>query len=117
MFNDFAKRLRKEKLDKKYNRALVEDAESGLGDPFGAQLYKLRLSRIGEGKSGGYRNIYFWKKGELIMFFHMFPKSETDNISAHDLKAFKVLAKEVNALNDAEIKTLLRNGTLKEIAL
>ena len=48
---------------------------------------KVRWSRDGEGKSGGVRVIYYWKKSESeIWMLSIYAKSERATISGPDLK-------------------------------
>jgi hypothetical protein len=50
---------------------------------------KVRWSRIGMGKRGGTRVIYFTRLAESeIWLLYMYAKSVRDNIPAHVLKAF-----------------------------
>jgi hypothetical protein len=51
------------------------------GLSLGSGLYKIRRARKGQGKSGSYRNIFFWKKGERIVLTFLFPKGEMENLS------------------------------------
>ena len=68
------------------------------GDPKGAislgnGLYKRRVRRQGQGKSGGYRVVYFYKYDAIpIQMLTIFAKNEKDNISALEKKALIELA-------------------------
>jgi hypothetical protein len=49
----------------------TDQAEADLG----GYVYKVRIARPGEGKSGGYRVIVFFKSGERTFFYYAFAKS------------------------------------------
>lgn len=63
----------------------IENAEKGLIDAdYGDGLIKQRIARSGEGKSGGYRSIILFRKGERSIFVYGFAKSDQDNIDKSD---------------------------------
>ncbi len=69
----FAKFARKERIvDAKLCEA-VRNAEHGLIDAdYGGGVIKQRISRPNEGKSGGYRSIILFRKGEISFFVYGF---------------------------------------------
>ena len=78
-------------------------------------MYKMRIPRPGEGKSGGYRVIVFFKSGDKAFFVYGFAKKDLANISDNQLKQFREDAKKMFALNDKVIKTMVKNKDLKEV--
>ncbi|MHC6203933.1 type II toxin-antitoxin system RelE/ParE family toxin [Breznakiellaceae bacterium SP9] len=78
-------------------------------------VIRIRLARAGEGKSGGYRLILFFRQEERTFFEYAYPKSKRDNISDKELKRFKILAKTHLALTNKEIEKRIENETLSEI--
>ena len=78
-------------------------------------MYKIRIARPGEGKSGGYRVIVFFKSEERTFFHYGFAKSVLGNINKGELKIMKSQAKKHFAQSDDQIKIQLMNGTLLEI--
>ncbi len=85
------------KLAKKYPSlkkdlaALVEQLlqQPSTGTPIGNDCYKIRLAITskGKGKSGGARVItYLRVAGELLYLISIYDKSETENISDHELE-------------------------------
>ena len=95
---------------------IVRQLEAGQADAdLGGDVYKQRLARSGEGKSGGYRVIVFFRSKERTIFVYGFPKSDRANISRKELKAFKNIAKDQLALTNDQIKTWIKRGTLIEI--
>jgi len=93
------------------NQLEAEQADADLG----GGVYKVRIARPGEGKSGGYRVIVFFKSGERTFFVYGFAKSDRANIDKGELQIFKEDAKEQLALTNEQIEAWLRNGTLIEI--
>ena len=78
-------------------------------------MIKQRIARPGGGKSGGYRIIIVFRRGDKAFFVYGFAKKELDNISRDELKAFKQAAKELLALSDEQIERLVEMGGLTEI--
>jgi hypothetical protein len=81
----------------------------------GGDVYKVRVARQGEGKSGGYRVIVYFRNEFRTFFVYGFPKSDRDNISRKELKAFKDGAKDQFLLTDEQIEAHLRKGNFIEI--
>jgi len=114
-FNRFAD---KEGLTDKDLKAAVNQIEADQADAnLGGGVYKVRVARPGEGKSGGYRVIVYFRNGFRTFFAYGFPKSDRDNIDEKELRAFKIDAKDQFALTDEQIEARLRNGTLLEVFL
>ena len=81
----------------------------------GGDVYKVRIARQGEGKSGGHRVIVYFRNEYRTFFSYGFSKNDKGNISEKELKAFKKDAKFRLSLTDEEIEARLRDGTLIEI--
>ena len=81
----------------------------------GGGVYKIRVARHGEGKSGGYRVIVFFRSEERTFFVYGFAKSARDNIDQGELRAFKEDAKVNFSYTDKQIKDRLRKRTLLEV--
>jgi len=97
-------------------QAVVNEAEVGkLDADYGGGVIKQRLARPNEGKSGGYRTIILYRKGENAYFVYGFPKSERANIDIAEVQEFKKLAKITLAFSDDDIAKLIKIGTYKEI--
>ncbi len=91
-------------------------AEEGLIDAdLGGGVIKQRLAREGQGKSGGFRSIVFFRSGETAFFVYGFAKSDRDNIRRDELKAFRKLADEMLAYDDKALEAAMKNGTIMEI--
>jgi len=97
-------------------RKTVNQLESRPADAdLGGGVYKVRVARPGEGKSGGYRVIVFFKGGVRTFFVYGFAKSNRANIDRGELQIFKDGAKDQLAMTDEQIEAWLRNGSLIEI--
>ena len=89
----------------------ADQAEANLG----GGVYKVRVARPGEGKSGGYRVIVFFVNGERAFFAYSFAKSAIGNIDPGELRAFKTDAKVFFSLTDRQIEDRLKRKTLIEV--
>lgn len=79
------------------------------GINLGGSVFKHRVARKGGGKSGGFRVIIFFRKGERLFFVYGFAKSKKENLDEHELATFKKSAKSL--LNMPE--NILENESLK----
>jgi hypothetical protein len=94
----------------------VKDAEAGKIDvDYGGGVIKQRIARPNEGKSGGYRSVILYRRGNRAFFIYGFPKNERENIDDAEEQGFKDLAKVLFALSDDEIAKLVKTGVYKEI--
>jgi hypothetical protein len=94
----------------------VNRLEAGQADAdLGGGVFKARVARQGEGKSGGYRVIVFYRSAERTFFAYGFAKSDRANIDRGELQIFKDEAKDQLSMTDEQIKAWLRNRTLIEI--
>ena len=55
----------------------------------GGDVYKVRVARQGEGKSGGHRVIVYFRNEYRTFFSYGFSKSDRGNISEKDLKGLR----------------------------
>lgn len=94
----------------------VRRVESGQKDAdLGAGVLKLRIARSGEGRSGGFRTVVFYRKGQRAFFVFGFARSDRGNINADEVAAFKQAAKHVLALSDTQLADLVAAGAFVEI--
>jgi hypothetical protein len=75
-------------------------------------VLKLRIARMGEGKSGGSRSIVVFKKNNRAVFVHGFEKKDVANIGTRDLESFGKLAALILSFSDAEIAQHVLAGSL-----
>lgn len=78
-------------------------------------MIKQRLARQGQGKSGGFRSILLFRRGTKAFFVYGFAKNDRDNIDRQELKAFRLLADQMLAMDDGAIEMAMKNGTIMEI--
>ena len=97
-------------------RDAVNLLETGQADAnLGSGVFKVRIARPSEGKSGGYRVIVFFRSEERAFFVYGFSKSDRSNIDQGELRAFKEDAKYQLALTDLQIAAWLKRKDLVEI--
>lgn len=77
-------------------------------------VYKQRLARQGEGKSGGYRVILFYRQDERVFFAFGFAKANMANISQKDLTILKEQAKVLMRQPEEALGIMLENGVIIE---
>jgi len=95
---------------------VVKQLEADQADAnLGGDVYKVRIARPGEGKSGGHRVIVYFRNEFRTFFSYGFSKNDKGNISRKELKRFKEDAKYRLSLTDEEIEDRLRNGIFIEI--
>jgi hypothetical protein len=93
-----------------------EVLEAGKADAdLGGDVYKIRIARQGEGKSGGYRVIVLFRSGALTFYVYGFAKSDRGNISRKELKQFRETAKDWLALTNKQLDELVKTGKYQEI--
>ncbi len=94
----------------------VADMDAGRFDAdLGGGVYKQRVARPGEGKSGGYRVIVCFRREERAFFVYGFPKSKRGNITTKERDSLRKLAKILLSMNDAQLEAEVRAGTFLEV--
>jgi len=96
-------------------KAAREVADGHFDADLGGHVYKQRVAREGEGKSGGFRTIILFRSGGHSFFAHGFAKNEKANISAKELKALKQLAEFYLSYTADEIGAAVNGGALIEV--
>jgi hypothetical protein len=90
---EFARFARKNQLgDVVLSRAMAEIQAGTVDAELGGGVYKQRLRRSGEGKSGGFRAIILPRWKTIGIFVFGFAKSERANIGPEELKVWRVIA-------------------------
>jgi len=99
--------------------SLCEDVrELGIGlvhASLGGSVFKQRIARKGQGKSGGFRTIIFFKVRERAFFVYGFAKNVQENVGREDLVELKILAKEMFDYDDETLHLSIESGELREI--
>lgn len=112
----FCRFARREKIDDSMLKEAIARAEKGIIDAdLGAGVIKQRIARPGQGKSGGYRSVILFRKGEFAFFVYGFAKSVRENIKPDEIAGFKKLAKGYLALSEKQIEAMLKDERLKEV--
>jgi len=94
----------------------VNQLEAGQADAnLGSNVYKLRIARSGEGKSGGYRLIVLFRNEERTFYIYGYTKSNRSNISEKELRSFKLASKKYFMMTDEHIDIAVKNDELIEI--
>ena len=113
IFNKYA---RKQNITDDELCQAAAEIENGLVDAnYGGNLFKKRVARKGEGKSGGHRTILAYVKGDKVFFMYGFEKSGKDNIEKDEERGYKRLAKKYIALNDARLALATDRAVLFEV--
>lgn len=83
---------------RQFQLALMAHPEKGVPIPGGLGLRKIREGDIGrsQGKRGGFRVIYLLvPETREIVLFHVYPKSQQDDLSRDELRVLAQLARGV----------------------
>ena len=112
----FSKWAEDEGLPDELLKLAVNEIEQGLVDAkLGGNLYKKRIATSSKGKSGGFRTLLAFKMDETAFFLYGFTKRQRANVSGKELKALKLLAREMFGLNDYQLKLAVDVGELIEV--
>ena len=112
----FSKWAEDEGLSDELLKLAVNEIEQGLVDAkLGGNLYKKRIATSSKGKSGGFRTLLAFKMDETAFFLYGFTKRQRANVSGKELKALKLLAREMFGLNDYQLKLAVDVGELIEV--
>jgi hypothetical protein len=112
----FCRFARREKIKDAVLKEAIARAERGLIDAeLGGGVIKQRLARPGQGRSGGYRSIIIFQKGQRAFFVYGFAKSDRENVEPDETAAFKKSAKAFFALSDKQIEILIKDEELSEV--
>ncbi len=112
----FAKWARGQGLSDDALATAVAEMERGSIDAqLGGQVVKKRVRLPGRGKRGGTRTLVAFRRGERAFFVAGFAKNERANISGLELKALKLLAKQLLGYGQAKLAIAMEAGELIEI--
>lgn len=97
-------------------RAAVDEMERGLIDAnLGGHVMKKRIAVGGRGKSGGVRTLLAYKSDDKAFFVYGFAKNARANVSTDELRALKLLAKELMSYSDKALTKAIQHGALIEV--
>lgn len=107
----FAKWQRKTDLTDEELQDAIKNLKTSKSAPgIGKFLFKIRVAKEDNGKSGGYRTIVVFRNGEIGLFVYGFGKSDKDNLTKNELTYWKQLAKDVCGLNKKQIQCAINKG-------
>lgn len=114
-FNKFA--LKNQISDDDLKDAILR-AEKGLIDAnLGANIFKQRVARKGQGRSGGFRTFIFYRINENSYFVAGISKNDRENISSQELLALRELVQEYAKLDMQKIEEMIKKGYFIEILM
>ena len=93
----------------------VERISKGLVDADLGGGVKQRIARKGGGRSGGFRVIVVFRRGELAFFVYGFAKSGRENLRRDELETYRLLADEYLALDPSGLAAAQRVGAIIEV--
>ena len=106
----------KEKLSDNFLINAVEEMSRGLIDAnLGGNLYKKRIAKVGQGKSGSTRTILAFKVEDKAFFVYGFAKKDKDNISDKELEILKILASGLLDYDNEKIEKTLKEKKILEV--
>lgn len=112
----FSKWAAKEGLTDEVLKAAVTEMENGLIDAdLGGNVYKKRAAIDGQGKSGGLRTILAFKVRNKSFFMFGFAKNQQDNVNKKELKALKLMAKNLLGYSNKKLNNALNASELIEV--
>ena len=112
----FARWANSEGLDDVALASAVEEMELGLIDArLGGDVVKKRVALPGRGKRGGARTLVAFRQGDRAFFVFGFAKNERANVSNDELKALRLLAKELLNYPVTSLVRAVQGGELIEI--
>lgn len=94
--------------------ALWEAVLSPPDADLGGGLYKFRIARPGEGARGGGRALVALRVGRRAVLMFGWEKKDMENITAKELKVYRILAKRYLEFTDGEMSIAVNDGTLQE---
>jgi hypothetical protein len=95
----------------------VRDAGKGLIDAdLGGGLIKQRIARRGGGKSGGYRTVLAYRRGERAVFLYGFPKSVRANIDDVELEVLRRRGAGLLSAAEEALEFMIADDELTEVS-
>jgi hypothetical protein len=112
----FARFQRKERIADAALVKAVRDAGAGLVDAdLGGGLIKQRVARPGQGKSGGYRTLVAYRRGERAVYLYGFAKSARANIDDDERDAWRRVGRGYLRLDANALAAAIAAGELTEV--
>ena len=113
---DFLKWADTEGLTDKALHDAVGELEQGLFDAnLGGNVYKKRIAIKNRGKRSGVRTIIATRLRGVVFYMYGFSKGAKVNISNRELKALKMLAKQLLRYSNNDIEKAITAGEFFEV--
>ena len=94
----------------------VRRARSGRIDAdLGSGVIKQRIAGKRSGRSGGFRMIVLFCRGELVFFVYGFAESGRNNLRRDELETFRLLSDEYLALDEKGLAVAQAAGAIVEV--
>lgn len=81
----------------------------------GGGVIKQRIARPNQGKSGGYRSIILFRRGNNAFFVYGFSKSSRHNLRSDEVTGFRRLADVMLSYDEAALDQALDSGVIREV--
>jgi hypothetical protein len=82
----------------------------------GGGLIKQRVARTGQGKSGGYRTIIAYRRGDRAVFLFGFAKNERANLDDDELAYWQQVGRSYLGLDDDGLEAAIVEDELTEVS-
>ncbi|HSI73886.1 MAG TPA: type II toxin-antitoxin system RelE/ParE family toxin [Fimbriimonas sp.] len=106
----------KERLSEASLLEVVVRLESGLFDAdLGGNVYKVRVARLGRGRSSGYRSIIVFRSGDRAVFVYGYAKNDKANLTNRELIGYREMAAELLTYTEEQLDALTDAGVLRLI--
>jgi hypothetical protein len=113
----FARFQRRERIADRALAKAMQSAEQGLVDAdLRGGLIKQRIARPGQGKSGGYRTVIAYRRGDLAVFLYGFAKNERANLDDDELTDWQRIGRRYLGLGDDELEAAVAADELTELS-
>jgi len=94
----------------------VNEMKAGLyDDNLGGGLFRKRIARPGQGKSGGFRTLVATNRSTRWVFLFGFSKNERGNIDEDEQDALKKLAAHMLSMSKEALEKAWRAGEMVEV--
>ena len=112
----FARFAKKETISDAVLVEAIKRVERGLVDAdLGGGVLKLRIARLGQGRSARYRTLVACIVNVRAFFLYGYAKNELKNIGGAALEGFRANAADLQNLTDERIARLIEAGHLREV--
>jgi hypothetical protein len=112
----FVRYARRERIGDDSLLEAIERAGRGLVDAdLGGDVVKQRIGRTGQGRSGGYRTLIAYRRGNRAVFLYGFAKSERENIDQDELATLRDIAAGWLTATDRKLEQSIADGLLHEV--